>query len=416
MKILHVAQSYFPALGGVEGLTRNLSEQLVRDYGDRVTVFTSANPNAESLWRGKWPLLPVGVEMIDGVAVRRFRVFSGLQRLRGLLARGSHRLRLPGNDWLRTIETGPIVRTWPQAIAATDDDVIMATSFPFMHMYYAGAAAATARKPLVLLGAIHTADPWGYDRANMLTLIRRADAYLALSEHERAYLVARGVEPGRVHVSGGGVHLDAFAHADGADLRRAQGWGDDPLILAVARQSVLKRLDLVIQAMPAVWAAQPRARLVLAGAATSYTPTLEAMIRDLPAAQQARITLLHNFDEAFKPQLLAACDLLVHPSVNESFAIVLVEAWACGKPVIGVDQGAIPSIIRAGEDGLVFHYPAAQDLARQIVRVLEQPDLAARLGAAGKSKVTARYTWPAIAAQVREVYAQVIAATARRKS
>lgn len=357
MKILHVVQSYYPALGGVEGLTRNLSEQLVSAYGDRVTVFTSANPSAESLWRGRWPLLPSGVAVIGGVTMRRFRVFSGLQRLRGLLARGSRRLHLPGNDWLRALETGPLVWEWPQAIAATDDEVIFATSFPFLHMYYAGAAARRAGKPLVLLGAIHTADAWGYDRANMIRLIRQADAYLALSEHERSYLVDKGIDPARVHVSGGGVHLADFAQADGAELRRAYGWGDDPVILAVARQSVLKRLDLAIEAMPAVWAVHPRARLVLAGAATSYTPVLEDLVRSMPPEQQARIQMIHNFDETLKPQLLAACDVLVHPSLNESFAIVLVEAWAVGKPVVGVDQGAIPSIIHQDGDGLLFRYP-----------------------------------------------------------
>lgn len=407
MKLLHVVQAYYPALGGVEGLARNVSERLVTTYGDQVNIYTTASATTEALWRGPARRLPEGVEMIDGVAVRRFRVFTGLQWPRGLLARGSRRLRLPGNDWLRTLETGPIVPAWPGALAAADADVIFATSFPWLHMYYAGAAARRCDKPLVLLGAIHTDDPWGYDRQNMLRLIRQADAYIALTTHERDYLVAREVDAARIHLIGGGVDAERFAQADGATVRQAHGWGDDPVIGVVARQSSLKRIDIAIDSMPRVWAKHPRARLMLAGAATSHTPALLARIQAMPPAQQERITMIHNFAEAEKPALLAACDILVHPSINESFAIALVEGWAAGKPVIGGDRGAIPAVIDLGHDGLLFHYPDPASLAQALIVLLDDPAHAAQLGAAGRAKVAARYTWPRVTAQLRSIYETV---------
>jgi glycosyltransferase involved in cell wall biosynthesis len=423
MNLLHLVQCYYPALGGSEGLMRNLSEQLVRDYGDQVTVFTSANINAESFWRGKWPVLPTGTETLNGVTVRRFRVYAGLQRVRGLLARGSRRLHLPGNDWLRTLETGPIIREYPAAIAAHaahQADVVFATSFPFLHMYYAVAGARQAYRPVVLLGAIHTADHWGYDRANMLAAIRRADAYIAHTTHERDYLTARGIDPCKVRIIGGGVHAAAFAqavaHGEGEALRRERGWGDDPLIVSVARHSSLKRLDVAIQAMPLVWGVYPRARLVLAGAATSYTPALERLVQELPMERREQVVLIRNFAEAEKPRLLAAADLVVHTSINESFAIALVEAWAGGKAVIGGDMGAIPSVIEPGRDGLLYHYPDPASLAQAIVVLLSNPAARRRMGEAGRAKVQANYTWSRVAAQVRTVYADVIAAHPKQRS
>lgn len=410
MKLLHLVQCYYPALGGSEGLARHLSEQMVARYGDQVTVYTSANYNAESFWRGRWPVLPTGVEEINGVTVRRFRVYAGMQRVRGLLARGSRRLNLPYNDWLRTIEIGPIIREFPQAIAAHESELVFATAFPFLHMYYAVAGARRAGKPVVLLGAIHTADRWGYDRQNMIEAIRRADAYIAHTEHERSYLAARGVDPAKMHVIGGGVHAATYAQADGAAMRRHYGWGDDPVVAVLARQSSLKRIDLAIRAMPLVWGVYPRARLLLAGARTSYTPQLEALVRGLPPDQQHRITFVHNFAEEEKPQLLAAADLVAHPSINESFAIALVEAWGCAKPVIGGDVGAVPSVITPGVDGLIFRYPDPASLAQAIVVLLSNPDQAARMGAAGQAKVMARYTWDRVTHQVRAVYDQVLAA------
>jgi len=115
MRVLHLVQAYYPAIGGSEWLTKNLSEHLVSRHGDDVTVFTSNAYKPEAFWRTRGPLMAPGMETINGVSVRRFPIFNGLRLLRSLLARGSHRLRLPYNDWLRTIQTGPLVPGMPRA-------------------------------------------------------------------------------------------------------------------------------------------------------------------------------------------------------------------------------------------------------------------------------------------------------------
>ena len=77
MKILHVVQAYHPAIGGSEWLTKNFSEHLVSRYGDQVTVFTTNVYKPEAFWRTKGPLMPPGEEVINGVTVRRFKIFNG---------------------------------------------------------------------------------------------------------------------------------------------------------------------------------------------------------------------------------------------------------------------------------------------------------------------------------------------------
>ena len=419
MKILHVVQCYHPAIGGSEWLIKNLSEQLVQNFGDEVTVFTSANLRPESFWRTQGPLLTPGIESINGVTVRRFKVFNGLQWLRSVLARGSYRLRLPGNDWLRTLQVGPIIPSLAAEVARhcreNQTDLVMATSFPFLHMYTAGQGARAAGRPFVLLGSIHTEDKWGYDRAMQYTAVRAADGYLALTPFEQTHLVAHGVAAAKITVTGGGVDLAPFEQADGAAFRARMGWGDEPIIAVVARQSALKRLDLAIQAMPRVWQHAPAARLLLAGARTSYTPELEAMIAQLPAAQRSQVTMLNNFTEEEKPALLAAATLLVHPSAYESFGIVVTEAWACAKAVVGAGTGAVASLIADGVDGMLFDFPDAGSLAQQIVTLLKEPALRERLGAAGRRKVAERFTWQRIAAETRTAYARIIAGQAAVK-
>jgi glycosyltransferase involved in cell wall biosynthesis len=408
MKILHVVQAYHPAIGGSEWLAKNLSEQMASRYGDDVTVFTSNAYKPEAFWRTQGPLMPPGIETINGVTVRRFKIFNGLQLARRLLAQGSRRLNLPYNDWLRTIQTGPLVPGLTQAIASSGVDIVFATAFPFLHMYHALAGARRAGIPAALLGAIHVADAWDYDRKMMYQAIQRADAYIAHTTFERDYLIQRGIRADKIAVIGAGVEAGAFADAHGGAVRKRYGCGDAPVVGVLARQSQLKRLDTVLQAMPKVWAAQPNVRLLMAGARTSYSPQLDRMINAFAPEQQAQITVVNDFPEKEKPNLLAACDVIAHPSGNESFGIVFVEAWACGKPVIGARIGSIPSVIDEGQDGLLFKYLDPDSLAQAILRLLDDPSQRSRMGEAGRQKVLRDYTWEIVADRLRAVYAELV--------
>lgn len=408
MKILHVVQAYHPAIGGSEWLMRNFSEHLVSRYGDEVTVFTTNAYKPEVFWRTKGPFMAPGIEKINGVTVRRFRVFNGLQLLRRLLAQGSRRLNLPYNDWLRTIQTGPLILDMPKTIANSGAEVVFATAFPFLHMYYALAGARRAGIPIVFLGSIHAADKWGYDRKMMYQAIQQVDAYIALTTFERDYLIQRGIRPDKITVIGGGVNASAFAKADGAAVRKQYGWGNRPVVGVLARQSELKRLDILLQAMSKVWATHLNVHLLMIGARTSYSPQINRMINALPPEQRTQVTVINDFPEDEKPNLLAACDLIAHPSGNESFGIALVEAWACGKPVIGVRVGAILSVIDEGQDGLLARYLDSDSMAQAILELLADPSRRIRMGEIGRRKVLENYTWEIVTNRLRAVYTEVI--------
>lgn len=408
MKILHIVQGYHPVVGGSEWLVKNLSEQLVARYQDEVTVFTPAATKPAYFWRNEGSSLPVGIEQINGVIVRRFRLFRGLRLLRMLFAHSFYRFRLPYHDWARTIQVGPIIFGLPQAIATSGAEVVFATSFPFLHMYYALAGARRGRIPLVLLGAIHTADSWGYDRKMMIKAIAAADAYIAHTPYERDYLVERGISADKIRVIGGGVDAKQLMAGDGRKLRKHFGWANAPVLLVLGRQSELKRLGSVIQAMPTVWAQYPNARLLMAGARTNFSANLEAMIAAFPPAEQAKITILNDFSENEKADLLATADILVHPSGNESFGIVFAEAWAAGKPVVGADVGALASLIADGRDGLLFRYGDANRLAQAVCQLLADEAQRKAMGAAGQKKVMANYRWENVADQVRQLYEEVV--------
>jgi glycosyltransferase involved in cell wall biosynthesis len=377
-----------------------------------VTVFTTVAYRMEHFWRSGEPTMPAGTEVVNGVTVRRFAVFNRLNVLRMLIAGAAYRLRLPYNDWLRTIYNGPLIPGLSRAVANSGADVVFATAFPLLHMYHALAGARRAGIPLVFLGAIHTADEWGYDRKMMLRAIQQADAYIAHTTFERDYLVARSVRGERIWVIGAGVDAHALAAADGAAVRKRYGWENAPVVAVVGKQTARKRFDILLEAMRRVWAVRPDAQLLLAGARTPYSLQIEEMVGALPREQRTHTTIVSDFSEEEKPNLLAACDIFALPSGQESFGIAFVEAWACGKPVVGARIGAIPSVIDEGRDGLLVAYQDAGDLAQAILELLTDPSRRVRMGEAGRRKVLESYTWEIVTDQLRAVYNQVISAVA----
>ncbi|PJF47567.1 MAG: glycosyltransferase family 1 protein [Chloroflexi bacterium] len=400
MRVLFVTHAYHPSKGGVQWLMQSLAERLSAQ-GDAVTVFTTVAHRCELFIDSRQPRLPVGEVTLNGVRVRRFDVFNRLTWLRLNAARVAHKLRLPGQDWVRGLYFGPIVPGLRRAILDQPADVIVAASFPMIHMYDALAAGCASGRPVVLVGTVHPADPWSYDLPRMYRAIRQAHAYVALSDYERDYLAARC--PGaRLHVIGGGVDTEAFASpAAGRAFRLQQGWTDDALVIAmIGRMTAYKRADVLLAAMPAIWEALPQARLLLAGAGEAAE--LRKHAQALPHPQ--RVTILPDFDERDKPAIFCAADMIVHLSERESFGMVIVEAWAAGKPVIGSRAGASASVISDGEDGLLVQYGDAAALARAVIALGNSATMRQALGRAGQAKARRLYDWQVVVPRYRALF------------
>lgn len=413
MNILHIVHGYPPSIGGSQWLVKSISEELVNRYHDEVTVFTTVAYNTEYFWNSNEPAMSPCIEVINGVTVRRFPVFNRLGTLRALIANIAYRLRLPYNDHLRTLQNGPLIFGLKQAVAQSKVDIILATAFPLMHMYDAVAGARQGGIPIVLLGAIHTANAWGYDRPMIYRAIQQANAYIAHTTFERDHLIQHGINARKIAVIGAGVTANRFISANGSSLREKYGWEQAPVVATIGKQSFRKRFDVLVAAMCHIWREHPEVHLLIAGGRSVYTPILESLIADLPPEQRAQVTLYGDFTEEEKSKILSACDIFVLPSGEESFGIAFIEAWACGKPVIGSRIGAIPAVIAEGQDGLLATYGDANDLAGAILELIENPQRRLQLGKTGQNKVLQNYTWETITSRLREVYIKTIATSTK---
>ncbi len=407
MRILHLTQGYFPAIGGTELLIQRVSEELVRHAGDEVTVFTTDCYSGDAFYTPGLPSLPEGWDELNGVRVRRFPVRRRIsQALRGPQAL-AYRLRLPLNERLRALAGGPVISGLRGAIQAWPGDVVAASSFPLMHMFDALAGAHASGRPCVLHGGLHPHDDWGFQRPMIYKAIREAEAYIANTQYEADYVIARGARPERVHAVGVGVDPAIFTGVTTDEAKWRLGFDRRPLVGFIGQMGQHKGLDSLLRAMPQVWQARPDVNLLVAGGRTLFALEVERIVRDWPDDFRRRSRLYQGFPEEQKPWLFGAVDVLAYPSGYESFGIAFLEAWAAGKPVIGARAGAVPTVIREGVDGLLVDYQDDEALVGAILDLLRDPVRARAMGEAGRSKVLARYTWDRIAREFRRIYAQV---------
>ena len=260
------------------------------------------------------------------------------------------------------------------------------------------------------------------------TALLSADAVITVSEamHQDLLACYPDVDPGRVHTIHNGIDARGYVpdHGEAALVRRGIDPGR-PLIVFVGRIARQKGLDHLLRAAAQI---DHAAQLVLLAGAPD-TPEIAAEIRELCDAAQAAGTSLVWIEEMVpRPELiqvLSHATAFVCPSIYEPFGLVNLEAMACEAAVVASAVGGIPEIVVDGETGYLVpcdaeavasdttaarHFEAT--LAERINQLIADPDLATRLGWAGRRRVLERFTWEQVALRTVEVYRQAIAAHA----
>ena len=148
-------------------------------------------------------------------------------------------------------------------------------------------------------------------------------------------------------------------------------------------------------------------KLVLIGTVTEeFTKFHRALAPDEAEA----IIRVGRQSEKAKHAILQKAEMLVLPSRTDALGLVLLEAWAHSKPVIGANAGGIPAVIDDGINGLLVEYGDMPALANAILQLHTNPDMREKFGQNGKEKVARQYQWPQVAAKVIQAYRQVIRA------
>jgi glycosyltransferase involved in cell wall biosynthesis len=241
-------------------------------------------------------------------------------------------------------------------------------------------------------------------------MLADCDAVIVNTSHEGDFVQARGAP--RVEVVGVGVDPADFAHPEGRAVRARHHLANYPVVGYVGRADLKKGALLLLRAMKEVWKWNREVRLVLAGPRSGRTKEVEIFIAGLTEFERERIVLIDDFPESAKPSIYDSFDLFALPSVGESFGIAYLEAWICGKPVIGARIGSTKCVIDERVDGLLVDPLDPAEASRSIIELLSDRERRDKMGRMGRDKVIARFTWEKVISRMEKIYLEVLAARA----
>ena len=240
-----------------------------------------------------------------------------------------------------------------------------------------------------------------------------ADAVIAVSKGMREDVLRcyPSLEAGRVHVIHNGIDPDVYRPVrDEETLRRRGVDPSRPYAIFVGRVTRQKGLQHLLRAAALL---DPRHQLVVL-AGTPDTPEIAGEVAELAERVRAERGGLVWIDGILpRPEvirLLTGAAAFVCPSVYEPFGLVNLEAMACETAVVASRVGGIPEIVVDGETGLLVDLDEddpetfARGLAEGISCLLDDPLLAANMGAAGRRRVLEGFTWSAIADRTLALY------------
>jgi glycosyltransferase involved in cell wall biosynthesis len=378
VRVLIVVQRFGEEIvGGSEGHARIVARRLARRHRVEIATTTAAD-----YWT--WaPSYPAGTTSVDGLVVHRFPVEAGRdprfkEREAAVFAPG-HTLR-EEQDWLRV--QGPHVPALYDFLhrSGRDHDAIV-----FYTYIYAPTALGLPLVPerAVLISTAHDELPLGLAPYRMLFQLPRAIGYL--TPEERA-LVHRRFHNEQIPDVVLGIGLDPPLIGDAAALRSRLGIAG-PLVAYLGQVTAGKGVDELVADWVRYRDAGGPGTLVLAG----------NVGLELPARPDLRV--LGRISETEKADLLAAADVLVHPSHLESLGIVLLEAWQVGTPVLVPAWNAVTAgqVARSG-GGRTY---ATHDGFGEALRALlaEGPER----GRAGQAWVRAECAWDRFDARLEEL-------------
>ncbi len=211
-----------------------------------------------------------------------------------------------------------------------------------------------------------------------------------------------GVSHQKIRLIPRGVNLDEFKYDPPSD-----GKPRDIVIGMVGRLTPIKGHGLFLKAMARVVRVFPNIKIQIIGDApkAQYKEELMTLTRNLGLSHAVQF-LGTRYDI---PELLSKFTVLVAPSVGEeAFGRVVIEAGACGVPVVATRMGGLVDIIEDGKNGFLVPTDDPRILAEAVQRLLKEPELAKTMAAALREKVEKEYNLPLMFEKTLKVYEEVL--------
>ena len=244
-----------------------------------------------------------------------------------------------------------------------------------------------------------------HQRVEWFVLRHFCNRVISVSEEARAYHIQiSGSSPEQVTTIYNGIDLSAFVSMDDAKEREAVRLElnipqDANVLVTVAVLRPPKGIQFMIRALPKVLTPHPNTYYLIVGDG----PHHDALIDEADKAGVSKQVIFAGMRKDV-PRLLAASDVFILPTLTEALPTVLAEAMGAGLPIIASRVGGVPEMIADHQNGLLVEPEAPDELSLACIRLLEQPETRATMGAAGWKIVNQKFSIERQVAQLMELY------------
>jgi glycosyltransferase involved in cell wall biosynthesis len=261
--------------------------------------------------------------------------------------------------------------------------------------------------PIPLITTLHLGKPVGggkilntliraYESTIGNFIVRRSDCLVAVSNAVAEHAHRIGGESAPVTVIPNGVDTNVFYPAPERN-------NNGQKVLFVARLVPNKGPEILIRAVALVLTQHPQAQFVLVGDGPLRT-RLQEQVNQLGVGQAVQfLGLRHDV-----PELMRQASIFVRPSTLEGMPLTVLEAMASRLPVVATPVGGTPELIKDGVNGFLTPVGDHVTLANSIIKLLDNPLLAGKMGQCGRELVEAGYTWDAVTEQMERVYMEEV--------
>jgi len=283
------------------------------------------------------------------------------------------------------------------------------------HFYYpalvGGMAGVLARTPLRVMtrhhADYHTRLSPGRNRHVRLDQLvtRLHHRVIAISKFTADHLIeVEGAPPGKIVVIPNGIDFETVRTSSPervAQLRAEFGGPERAIILVAARLAEEKGVKFALEALPALKAATDRPFVVLSAGAGPLLGEYEALLAGQGTSDLVKFL---GFRRDL-PDLMAAADVLLVPSLSEAFGLVAAEALYLGTPVVATRVGGLPELVEDGRDGRLIPPGESAAIASTVAELLNAPEELAALRCAGRNKIIERFSFDAMLKGYEALYA-----------
>jgi glycosyltransferase involved in cell wall biosynthesis len=261
-------------------------------------------------------------------------------------------------------------------------------------------------KSAVMVGRINRKVPCVVTAHNIvkhLSPFSHCQHVICVSDMVRDSLCGLGYPARKTRVIHNAVDTQMFSTAKREAVRSRMGWQDQFVITCVARLVPAKGQTFAINALPDLVAVIPNIKLVFIGDGPDYTKC-KKMACDL-GVENYLVLMGSRADVA---DLLAATDIYLQPSIKEGFCISFLEAMATGLACVGTQTGAMPSMIRDGENGLLIPPAQVPAIVDAVLQLAHDEILRARCAQAAKHTANTQFSPVKQARDTISVYQQMV--------